>query len=131
MTHKWKEYTGEYEKEFYDIKLESGNEYLHCWPNAGNFHLPSGGVIDGEAVKFFRLSENQAFCIFNDDDGSLVLIFDNLDDAKYYVDTWNEKNPFVRYYLEVKGIVNGRYRYEPVKNADGVIFMHIMVKDNA
>ncbi len=45
----WIEYTGEYEKQFYNIKLKDGKIINNCWPNAGTFHT-DGEVIDGHLV---------------------------------------------------------------------------------
>jgi hypothetical protein len=35
MNNQFKKWNGDYEKEFYDIKLPSGEVVLCCWPNAG------------------------------------------------------------------------------------------------
>lgn len=54
----WIKYTGDYEKEFYDIKLLTGEVYENCWPNAGTFHITGadGKVIDGNQVAYIKQS---------------------------------------------------------------------------
>lgn len=56
---RWVPYTGDYEKEFYDIKLDDGSVLLMCWPNAGTFHTQMGRVIDGAVVAHIRPSEDE------------------------------------------------------------------------
>lgn len=53
------EYSGEYEKVYYDIMLGGGILIEHCYPNAGTFHTESGIVIDGKYVKAFKKSKRQ------------------------------------------------------------------------
>lgn len=55
----WIEYKGEYDKEFYDIRLKSGDVIKNCWPNAGTFHTPTGVVISGEDVSHVQPSESE------------------------------------------------------------------------
>jgi len=51
----WKMFDGEYEKEWYDIKLKTGEIIHQCWPNAGKFHPPNGGrQYEGEEVREVR-----------------------------------------------------------------------------
>ena len=52
----WIKYEGEYEKEFYDIKLHSGEIIPNCWPNAGTFHTGLDRIVDGGEVSHFRLA---------------------------------------------------------------------------
>lgn len=57
----WTEYTGEYEKKYYDIKLWSGEIYENCWPNANTFHEGTiGKVIPGKDVAYIRVSDDEA-----------------------------------------------------------------------
>jgi len=50
----YKDYDGTYEKQFYDIILKDGREWLNCWPNANTFHNQEGTVVKGEFVKGIR-----------------------------------------------------------------------------
>lgn len=51
----WEQYSGDYEKQYYDIKLWSGEVYENCWPNANTFHEGViGKVIDGKDVAYIR-----------------------------------------------------------------------------
>jgi len=54
---KWVKYTGEYEKEFYDVRVGSAI-YGPCWPNAGSFHvckgIDEGRNINGNNVTWIR-----------------------------------------------------------------------------
>jgi hypothetical protein len=43
----WIEFDGDYEKEFYDVRLKDGRVWRDCWPNAGEFANIHG---DGAAV---------------------------------------------------------------------------------
>lgn len=36
----WKPYTGDYEKQFYDVKDKDGNIFTNCWPNAWFLNVP-------------------------------------------------------------------------------------------
>jgi len=56
----WKRYDceSEYEKEFYDIKLNDNSIYLYCWLNAGWFHTGMG-EISGDLVSQIRISEEK------------------------------------------------------------------------
>lgn len=56
---KWEKYTGQYTKQFYDIRLTNGDIYLSCWPNAGDFH-GDGRRIDGKRVASIRVSKEQS-----------------------------------------------------------------------
>ena len=57
----WAEYTGDYKKQYYDIKLWSGEIYENCWPNANTFHEGViGKVILGKDVAYIRVSDNEA-----------------------------------------------------------------------
>lgn len=56
----WKKYTGEYEKIFYDIKLKSGKIIENCYPNAGTFHTPAGGIIKQDLVTEIRENETNS-----------------------------------------------------------------------
>jgi hypothetical protein len=56
MTDKpWRPYKGKYEKEFYDIELDSGAVIRSCWPNANTFHDTEQRQFAGFRVKRFRL----------------------------------------------------------------------------
>ena len=54
----WQIFGGEYEKEWYDIKLKTGEIVHQCWPNAGNFHAPSGIQYSGRTVREIRLCKH-------------------------------------------------------------------------
>lgn len=56
-TAEWVPYTGDYEKQFYDIRLRDKRELPRCWPNAGTFHAEDGAYVKGEYVTHIRLSE--------------------------------------------------------------------------
>jgi hypothetical protein len=58
MNRQWKRFHGEYEKIHYDISLYTGEEYLMCYPNAGNFHTLEGTRITGEKVQYIRESKD-------------------------------------------------------------------------
>lgn len=49
----WIKYDGDYEKEWYDIKLVNGQIIEKCWPNAGNFHAPDGKQY--KSIEYIRL----------------------------------------------------------------------------
>jgi hypothetical protein len=49
----WKPFPGEYEKLWYDIKLNDGTVYENCYPNAGRFHYYY------REVKEFRVRETE------------------------------------------------------------------------
>lgn len=34
----WQPYSGEYLKQWYDVRLKNGDVVKDCWPNAGFFH---------------------------------------------------------------------------------------------
>lgn len=34
QVQEWKPYTGDYDKQFYDVKDKDGNIFTNCWPNA-------------------------------------------------------------------------------------------------
>ena len=59
MIHKWKRYTGEYEKEEYSILTDNGEYFTPCWPNAGVFHVLDGShkEINGEQVFYIKQCE--------------------------------------------------------------------------
>lgn len=50
----WDQFTGDYEKQCYDIRLKDGRELIKCWPNAGSFHAYNGECIPGDQVVKFR-----------------------------------------------------------------------------
>lgn len=51
----WHEYTGKYTKQYYDVKLWSGEVYEDCWPNANTFHEGViGKMILGKDVAYIR-----------------------------------------------------------------------------
>ena len=54
----WQIFDGEYEKEWYDIKLKTGEIIHQCWPNAGNFHAPIGKQYKGRTVREMRLCKH-------------------------------------------------------------------------
>lgn len=58
--YEWVEYTGEYEKEFYDIQLKDGTVCYKCYPNAGTFHF-GREIIDGNQVAKIRLVYDPEF----------------------------------------------------------------------
>lgn len=52
----WQEYIGEYEKEFYVIRLKNGKEIRGCWPNAGEWHSTlDGKQYDGSEVTHIKI----------------------------------------------------------------------------
>lgn len=56
----WAEYPNDYEKVFYDIELDDGKVFEHCYPNAGTFHLLDFDIyIKDERVKRFKVSKLQ------------------------------------------------------------------------
>lgn len=59
----WTKYKGDYDKEYYDIKLKKrmhGRLYVtYCYPNAGNFHELNGDlIVPEENVDEIRLSKH-------------------------------------------------------------------------
>ena len=58
MDRQYKPYTGEYEKELYDIVLKDGREWLNCWPNADTFYNQQGTVVRGAFVQSIRPAKN-------------------------------------------------------------------------
>lgn len=40
----WKPYTGDYEKQFYDVKDKDGNILTKCWPNAWFLNVPDSDI---------------------------------------------------------------------------------------
>ena len=69
MEHQYLPFNGNYEKEFYDVRLHNGQEIHDCWPNAGMFHAPGGTVITGAEVSSVRLSQSN-LSSEDEDDGS-------------------------------------------------------------
>lgn len=64
----WEPFTGDYAKEYYDIKLVTGDIVENCYPNAGTFHVlkengkfAQGYMIEGSTVAEFRLSNYDPF----------------------------------------------------------------------
>lgn len=57
--NEWIPFTGEYEKQFYDIRLKDGRELVHCWPNAGDFHAFNGVYVKGGYVTHFKVCDQQ------------------------------------------------------------------------
>ena len=57
MESEWESYQGEYEKTFYDIKLDDRTIINECYPNAGIFHSNNGDTIDEYRITHFRLSK--------------------------------------------------------------------------
>lgn len=53
------EFTGEYEKTFYDIKLKNGLEVKCCWPNAGEFFSPNGIRFPGSDVQLIKVTADK------------------------------------------------------------------------
>lgn len=54
----WARYEGNYDKQFYAIRLRAGRVVDHCWPNAGSFHCLNGGeYIEGQEVAEFKRCE--------------------------------------------------------------------------
>jgi hypothetical protein len=53
---KWVPFTGDYRKEFCDIRLKNGTETGPCWPNAGKFVALADGekIIPGNQVTHLR-----------------------------------------------------------------------------
>lgn len=47
----YQQYSGNYEKRWYKLRLKNGKEYKCCWPNAGNFHSECGTHIIGREVE--------------------------------------------------------------------------------
>ena len=39
----WVKYSGDYNKQFCDIKLKNGEEWGPCWPNSGIFNVHTDG----------------------------------------------------------------------------------------
>ena len=57
----WVPYTGNYEKQGYDVRKKDGTEWGPCWPNAGNFWpLFDGyqGKIPGGEIDAIRPTQN-------------------------------------------------------------------------
>jgi len=64
----WIKFDGNYEKEYYDVKLLTGDIVENCYPNAGDFHVlkennnfAKGCVIEGGTVGEIRLSNYDPF----------------------------------------------------------------------
>jgi hypothetical protein len=57
--NEWLPYPGEYEKEWYDIKLKDGRIWYNVWPNAGKFHNihGDGAYVKEEYVTHFRIHQ--------------------------------------------------------------------------
>ncbi len=58
MTNRWKLFTGEYGKVWYDVELYDGSIICECYPNAGTFHTTDGRELDGKIVKYVRKSKH-------------------------------------------------------------------------
>lgn len=63
IKHPWVKFDGNYEKEYYDVKLITGEIVESCYPNAGTFHVleennnyAQGAIIEGVVVAEIRLS---------------------------------------------------------------------------
>ena len=58
----WMQFSGEYEKKFYDLTLKSGTIVYHCWPYKGNFNpvnRTGACYIEGSRIEKIRISETQ------------------------------------------------------------------------
>lgn len=66
MSNQWLPFTGQYEKQFYDIKLHDGHVLEHCWPNADTFHTDMG-VFAASLVKEYRVCVPTRGDITNDE----------------------------------------------------------------
>jgi len=55
--NEYKIYTGEYEKQHYDVKCFNGDEHESCWPNAGNFYAFDGTRIFGKDVAEIKICD--------------------------------------------------------------------------
>ena len=53
---KWKRYEGDYEKEWYDIRLFNGVEYQLCYPNAGTFYTGDGDAFTEDDIEYYKPS---------------------------------------------------------------------------
>ena len=43
MSNQWQQFTGEYEKQFYEVTTDQGGgPFRHCWPNAGEMWATDG-----------------------------------------------------------------------------------------
>ena len=57
MSKEWKQFTGDYEKGWYDIILPDGTVHKYCWPNAGYMnacHSGGGKFSKDDNIKFKR-----------------------------------------------------------------------------
>ena len=56
----WKEYDGDREKEWHDIRLRGGKEIAHCYPNAETFHdWDTDKLYQDEDVTHIKRSKKQ------------------------------------------------------------------------
>lgn len=71
---KWIKYSGNYEKQEYDVKLVDGSVIKNCWPNAGMFcplvhyeknnltnYIDHIGMISGQYVVAIKSSDTNSF----------------------------------------------------------------------
>jgi hypothetical protein len=56
MILEWASYQGDYEKQYYDIRLDDGSEITQCYPSSGKFHTIDGKQIDEFRVTHYRKS---------------------------------------------------------------------------
>lgn len=56
--NQWQVYTGEYEKKWYDIKMNNGIIIKDCWPNAGMFHSEDSDYIPSQNVAYIRETDD-------------------------------------------------------------------------
>lgn len=55
----WLPFTGDYDKQFCDVRTHGGREFGPCWPNANAFHCvnhddPNVPTKDIAAVRYYR-----------------------------------------------------------------------------
>jgi hypothetical protein len=58
----WMKFNGEYDKQYYDLKLKTGRLVTHCWPYKGTFNpvnRTNEWPIEGWRIDEIRISEMQ------------------------------------------------------------------------
>jgi len=53
--NRWIPYNGDYEKQFYNIRLKDGRVLKCCWPNAGMWFVLNGAMIKSDQVTHVQI----------------------------------------------------------------------------
>ena len=85
----WKEYTGDYQKEFYDV-LSDGFVYTQVWPNAGYFRKAGLTLCSDEDRKPISIRESPIHAALINMDSKILLseyesIVENEDSIQAYI----------------------------------------------